>query len=198
MPSLPAVVESFAEQIVAKAKENHNVYIARHFLDDFPDSQSGDFNITIRKLLSEGLIKLMTPTEYQLTDKASNFTTFQAERDSAFYKESLSIRQMETNIQVSESVIATNASIISLNDKTERNYTIQKNLTIAIFVAAAVSAIAAVLPFFKDDEKTLPPQQDTLKIMQTKVQELEQSQQSQLKTDSFLLKVVKDSLNALP
>ncbi|WP_394767265.1 hypothetical protein [Ferruginibacter sp.] len=73
-------------------------------------------------------------------------------------------------LQVNQSVIDTNGSIATLNVKTLKNFRVQKRLTWAIFIAAAVSAIAAIIPLFRDEKSTLQPLQDTLKSVQMKVQ----------------------------
>ena len=94
---------------------------------------------------------------------------------------------------LNQSGISTNESIVELNDKTKKNYITQRNLTYAIMFAAVVSACAASAPFFTNQKKDVQDLQDTLKSVQLKLQQLQQNSQSQLKTDSSLQKVVKDS-----
>ena len=109
----------------------------------------------------------------------------------------LDVNLIRSNIDLSKSIADTNLSIIGLNNKTGQNYKIQKRLTIAILIAAAVSAAATAIPvvmlIFKKKSDTESSSQ--MKILETRVQQLEQGQQSQSRIGSPRPKVGKsDSL----
>jgi len=153
---------------------------------------SSTWGAVSKKLAHYGLANY-DPTDgtVTLTKYGWEFESFEKEREE---------KQLQNDLITSNLSAAKSTSQLSANtatfyekqssflDKQDTFNNTYKNLTIAIFVAAAISAIAAVAPLFRKSETPYKDLQDKLQTMQTKVQQLEQNQQSQLKTGSPVVK----------
>ena len=95
-------------------------------------------------------------------------------------RENLEFESVKASVTTSNSVKETNESIKELNRKTEMFYDFQKTLTIVIALAALASAFGAIAPLFKDSKRISPNLQDSLQIMQRKVQQLDSTLQHEI------------------
>jgi len=181
-------LEPALENNIQKLKDN----LGHLSLDDFKDFPQVSKNIIAENLLGYGLIIRQSSNSngFMLTKDGWHFTTFKNERDNLVRQDNL----IASNIAASHSVKETNISIQNLNDKTEGYYKIQKCLTYVIAIATVVNVLVAIGTFIKDYKKNESDQQYKLLLMQTKVQQLQNSMKIQEVKDSFFEHQVKDSL----